>query len=284
MVDRPLIVIGTGRCGTTLVFEVLAAHPQVTWLSAALVEGREPLHDQVARRLGFRVGPWFQPKGEAYAFWTRFDPPFFSRGVEPSEEHVPAGMAQAVHAEITRQQRITGRRRFVTKLTGWSPIRYFDAIFPDARYLHVVRDGRAVAWSLLNVDWWDGFHGPNPWGKSPDKMSPAERETWEQSGRSRYILAGLQWQRFMEGLTRHGAQIGDRYRELRYERLVAQPVESFREVLGWADLSRDQGFLEGIANREFHDGNRQWRERVPQADQRQFENLLGDALRKYAYG
>jgi len=32
-VRRPIIIVGTGRCGSTLLFRLLAMHPNVGWLS-----------------------------------------------------------------------------------------------------------------------------------------------------------------------------------------------------------------------------------------------------------
>jgi len=34
---------------------------------------------------------------------------------------------------------------FIHKYTGWSRIAFFKEIFPEARFVHVIRDGRAVA-------------------------------------------------------------------------------------------------------------------------------------------
>ena len=74
-VDRPIIIFGTGRCGTTIFHRLFSMHPEVTWLSD-LCE-RHPNRPELNRRrmkaleypilnnhLRKRYGP-----GECYGFW-----------------------------------------------------------------------------------------------------------------------------------------------------------------------------------------------------------------------
>src|SRR5439155_6926406 len=56
---------------------------------------------------------------------------------------------------------------FVHKFTGWPRARLIHAAFPEARFVHVVRDGRAVAASLVRMPWWKGREGPSGWGFGP---------------------------------------------------------------------------------------------------------------------
>jgi len=48
-VDRPIIIFGTGRCGTTIFHRLFSMHPEVTWLSD-LCE-RHPNRPELNRRL-----------------------------------------------------------------------------------------------------------------------------------------------------------------------------------------------------------------------------------------
>ena len=66
-------------------------------------------------------------------------------------------------------------------MTGWPRAGFLHAVFPDARYVNVIRDGRAVANSWLQMDWWLGYRGPEHWHFGP--LSDEHREVWERSGR-----------------------------------------------------------------------------------------------------
>jgi len=174
-----------------------------------------------------------------------------------------------------------GRERFLTKYTGWSRIRFIDAIAPDALYVNVVRDGRAVAASLLNVYFWHGWGGPDQWRWGP--LSPEDQELWDRSDRSFFVLAGLQWKRLMENYAEQCPAIGNRYFELRYEDLVSAPRETLTRLLQWAGLREEEKFFRRLAAREWRDSNVKWRTELPSVEQRRFEELLGPTLERFGY-
>jgi len=72
---------------------------------------------------------------------------------------------------------------FVHKFTGWPRAGFIRVAFPDARFIHAIRDGRAGVASDLQVSWWRGYLGRStctgPW---PPSTGPSGRR---QAGRSR---------------------------------------------------------------------------------------------------
>ncbi len=93
------------------------------------------------------------------------------------------------------------RNRLLVKITGWPRLGYLHEIFPDAKFIHVVRDGRAVVNSLINVDWWDGWKGPQNWRWGDLDLS--QTDEWEKYGKSFVVLAGIQLKIIMNALE-HG--------------------------------------------------------------------------------
>ena len=81
------------------------------------------------------------------------------------------------------------RDRLLIKVAGWPWVGFFHVIFSDAKLIHVVRDGRAVANSLLNEAWWWGWRGPQNWRWG--EMSAADHVTWQEHGRSFVAFTGL---------------------------------------------------------------------------------------------
>jgi hypothetical protein len=138
-----------------------------------------------------------------------------------------------------------------------------------------------VAYSLLQQDWWDGRDGPEHWRWG--ELSEADREIWERSGKSNYVLAGLQWKILMDNLRYTGSAIGDRYVELRYEDLTTSPEDSMRAALGHMKLAEDNDFMNVVCSMEFRDANRKWRDNVEPAQRGLFEELLGPELIRYGY-
>lgn len=67
---------------------------------------------------------------------------------------------------------------FLHKFTGWPRAGFAHAIFPEARFRHVIRDGRAVANSLIQMSWWSGFGGPENWKWG--QLSDEDLSAWKR--------------------------------------------------------------------------------------------------------
>jgi hypothetical protein len=147
--------------------------------------------------------------------------------------------------------------------------------FPTARFLHIVRDGRDVVPSILGMSF-----GPD-----------------------RFAEGVLFWQRRVEQGRAQGARHGAaRYREIRYEQLVADPEAVLRtEVcpflgLDWSDEMlryheradevigglRATRHVQGV-RRPPTQGVRDWRTALAPHDVALFEALAGDLLDDLGY-
>ena len=82
-------------------------------------------------------------------------------------------------------------------------------MFSDAYYIHIIRDGRAVADSMLNVSWWNDT---DIWWLG---AKPSE---WEKKGKSAIELCGLYWKTDVEEILENKYLFENRYLELRYEK------------------------------------------------------------------
>jgi hypothetical protein len=109
-----------------------------------------------------------------------------------------------------------GRQRWADKTPGYAlHLDYIDRLFPDARYVHVIRDGRDVVASY--------------------------RYRW---GYRAALRAAGQWVDHVQAARRFGRGPGiDRYHEIRYERLVRDPEQVLRALLEFLDEPWDAGVL-----------------------------------------
>jgi hypothetical protein len=82
-------------------------------------------------------------------------------------------------------------------------------LFPDSRAIHIVRDGRGIAASVMPLDW-----GPNT------------------------IIAAAHWwvHHVAFGLAAEGYYGNDRVIRVRYEDLVSEPQAELRRICAWLDL------------------------------------------------
>ena len=140
-VERPIFIIGTGRSGTTLFFDILSNHPSLAWPCQYMVgerlRGTERLVNKLAALPGLR-GVFGnhryrrRPVPEPYPFWRRHSPGFARPVRDLDARDVHPAARRDVYAAFAQQLEAMRRPRFLTKYTGWSRIRFIDAIFPDA--------------------------------------------------------------------------------------------------------------------------------------------------------
>jgi hypothetical protein len=146
--------------------------------------------------------------------------------------------------------------------------------FPEARFVHIVRDGRNVALAYLQA----------PWGP----MSLVE--------------ACVYWKHNVERGRRAGRKLGaERYREVSYERLTDDPEAVLGALCPFLELDFDPAMLRyferteevmaTIKNRHHHQGLaqpvtrgvRDWRAQMEASDVRTFEALAGPLLEDLGY-
>jgi hypothetical protein len=287
-VESPIFVIGCSRSGTTVVFHALAEHPSLAWISnwsnrfgdaAFWLRLAKLRHAPAVRALGQRG--WRPRPVEAYRPWTDcFDG--FNRPARDLDARDCSDESRArMQALVARHLAVQGKPRFAAKYTGWSRIGFMDRAFPDARYVHVIRDGRAVAASLLQVGFWEGWRGPSQWRWGP--LSREHDELWRASDSSFAVLAGIQWKLLLENIRGTGAKIGDRYRELRYETFVADPLAALADLREWSGLEADSRHAQRIADLGVHPVGEKWRESLSAEDRSRLESALAPSLEALGY-
>jgi Sulfotransferase family len=149
-------------------------------------------------------------------------------------------------------------------------------LFPDAQYVHLIRDGRDAAVSFLSLPAGIAF------------------ETWGHP-RSAAQFACL-WRRDVTAARRLGRGLGtERYLEVRYEDLIANAEPVLRHICAFAGLSYERAMTDhGGSGSELRPhqqslkqpltlGLRDWRRELRAADAAAFESVAGDLLRELGY-
>ncbi|GIJ44191.1 hypothetical protein Val02_10770 [Virgisporangium aliadipatigenens] len=288
-------VIGTGRCGSSLVQELLCRHPSTGFVSG--LDDKLPRLNLTGRWNGAlyrRSAP--RPSGMTSLSHSRR---LLERGrlrVAPSEayalleRHVCAGYGRPCrdllaadltpHAAARLRSFVDDRLRaqrcdlLLQHVTGWPRTGWLRTAFPRMKVVNVVRDGRAVAASWLRMGWWDGWRGPDAWIYGP---LPADlRREWEESGRSFVVLAGLGWRMLTDAATaaRAAAPEGS-WLDVRYEDLIAEPRKETARMLEFLGLEWTPAFERGFARYRFEQGRREaWRDELSPAQIAELERTL----------
>jgi omega-hydroxy-beta-dihydromenaquinone-9 sulfotransferase len=284
----PIIVVGTGRCGSTVFHRLLSKHPNLAWLPGALCRRfpRKPgLHNLFTSGLDYPVlGKVLEERikpGECYPFWEHqckgFSKPYRDLVASDVTRRSKERIRKTV-SEITTEK----RDRLLIKITGWPRIGFLSEIFEDAKFVHVVRDGRAVANSLLDVNFWEGWRGPENW--SWGELSPAQREEWNRYGQSFVVLAAIQWKILMDAMESAKTSLSkDNFLELKYEDLCSDPLDTVRTATEFCELEWTAEFERQIGKHELKNTNDKFQQHLTARQQRELEEVLGDSLRRYDY-
>jgi len=287
-IERPIFIIGAGRSGSTIFHRLLCGHPEVAWLPGALLNrfpGRVGLARAVMRAVDYPlVGGVLERRlrpAECYPFWERLSRGFSSPCRDLVAGDVTEGSRQRIRSAAA--QLLTKRRnRLLVKITGWPRIGFLSEVFDDALFIHVVRDGRAVVNSLLEVDFWRGWEGPENWRWG--ELSAAQREEWERSGRSFVVLAAIQWRMLVDAVERASAPLGEgRFMEIRYEDLCEDTAGVMKKVAGFCGLGWEGSFERAVSRYRLRNTNGGYRENLTLRQQAELETALGGYLERYGY-
>ena len=286
----PLFIIGSGRSGSTVFFEMFTEHPDVAWMTPFV--SRFPSRPYLNRWLLdsidqpvigpiMRNNPLLKRTTEAYPFWN-----LQWRGFSRPHHDLTAKDVTPVNRKRIRKalaELTTSRRsQLLVKLTGWPRLRFLREIYPDAKFIHIVRDGRAVANSYLKMPWWTGWEGPNSWIASA--LSPEQRELWAKYDYSDVALAGLNWVVLMQAVEAATAELDDdTYCLISYSDLCATPIETFQQAIKFCGLRWTSDFEARLRATELHSANDKWQNDLTAAQQEVLEAITHDYLVRYGY-
>lgn len=297
-------VLGSGRCGSTLVTELVARHPDVGFISNVDDKlSRVNLKGRWNHTL-FAQSPERDPALRPFRDRRRLIEPGRLR-VAPSEGWLvldrqvssifpqPCRDLTAQDAMPWLQRRIAaffddrieaqGRPVFVHHLTGWPRTGLLRSVYPQARFVNVVRDGRAVCSSWLQMGWWDGYQGPDRWYLGP--LSPADQQVWEESGRSFVVLAGLGYRMLMDAFAAARALVPpDQWLDLRLEDLMEDPRGRTVEVLDFLGLHWTPEFERGFRRHTFQASRgTAWKRDLSDDQVAALEATIAGPLARYGY-
>ncbi len=243
-VHRPIFVVGCGRAGTTLLFQLLQQHPTL------------------APTTGY-------PDGEDHIGWVKYGKALISGLGNMHKEPGVTGHHYCLHmdeADVTeatiREMRDyywnevlqrNARKRVINKNPHLSnKLRYVRAIFPDARFIHVVRDCLPTVYSWIKVmreqkelvlHWPDTAY-PCFWVMPASEDNRPREETFRNEtrmypGGGEHHLVDY-WIETNRNIPRQLEDTPDQLYTLRYEDLVADPLKHLNLVAEFCGL--DQGF------------------------------------------
>jgi len=269
-VTPPLFVLGVSRSGTTMLRVILDRSPGIA------IPDETFFVPQLAHRHRGRIDP------EAFLDDLRRLPRLAAWEVPAADiaARLRPGMsvAEALDATYATYAARHGKPRWGDKTPMYMRhLGLLDRLFPDAQYVHLIRDGRDAALAFL------------------DMPEGVVTKTWAHP-RSAAGFA-CEWRTEVRRARDLGRRVGvHRYHELRYEELVSDTEGVVRSICAFADLHFRPEMLEfagavDVSAKPHHQrllqpptrGVRDWRSQMSKADVRAFEGIAGDLLGELGY-
>jgi hypothetical protein len=266
-VDCPIFIVGAPRSGTNIFYRTFAKHPDLAWISNITKKFPSSLW---LTRIIMLFRNDHRPT-EANNVWQKFagnDDESLGR------DDVTAAARKYFHKVLQNNLQIFSKSRFVNKCPGNSVrIDFLKEIFPDAIFIHIIRDGRAAAYSIMRSRL---EHSGAYWSVKP----PGWQDLLEQP---LVNACALQWKMTVEAILQSAKKLPvAQYMEVKYEEFVARPAEKFEQVgekcgLVWQD-DLLQKITAGMDNRNF-----KWQTEMRDADKNTLNMLLRDFMKQLDY-
>lgn len=201
---RPIFIVGSARSGTTMLRLMLDSHPRISCGEEThFLQTLEPVtgrHWRLVERYGFPKQYWDERLATFY------------------------GGAMADYAARRGKERWADKDPSNTLL-----LPFVDRLFPDAQYIHLLRDGHDVVAS--------------------------HRDRWGYRSGARAARGA--WKRYVDAARAFGAGLAPgRFHELRYERLVEDPETELRTLVDFLGEDWDPAML--AFDQADHDGTERY--------------------------
>jgi hypothetical protein len=237
IVQKPLFLVGSERSGTTLLRLMLNSHPQLAWN-----EEFEYVVDLVPAERGW-------PPLDTYHRYLAHDFIFAS-----SKFFIDTALNYPQLANSFLLQKLARDGKSIVGATVHRHFSRLVRIWPDARFVHLIRDGRDVARSIVEMGW-----AGNAWRASL---------YWEE--------AQLEWEKLCR-------QVPDNRRvEIRFEELVTNPPSTLQKICAFCGVSFHPAMLEYPRTSTYGPPDPSavaaWKRKMSLADVRAVEAAIGPML------
>ena len=263
----PFFIVGSARSGTTLLRLILNAHPAIA------VPPESRFVTELWQGVDEEDLPGFLHRLARHRQFQAWELPIEAVATEIGERESIA-YADAISAVYRAFAKAHGKETWGDKTPRYVlQIDLIARLFPDARFVHLVRDGRNVALSYAGM----------PFGP---KTAPKAAAVWSER-----VMAGV----------KQGRPLGpERYVEIRYEDLVRDTEVIVKELcsflhvpfdpamLNYTERARDFVF-EKAARYNPHvlekprTDVRSWEDTMPPRQVELFEAVAGHALDEFGY-
>ncbi|MBT9317471.1 sulfotransferase family protein [Leptothoe spongobia] len=204
-ISQPYFLVGAERSGTTLLRLMLNYHPKVTWCNE---------FEYAVDRIG--QDGW--PNLNKYYDWLETH-----RIFQDSHFEIDTSLTYPQLVNSFLYQRLIRDDKSIVGATVHRHFERLPKIWPNARYIHIIRDGRDVARSCIGMGW-----AGNVW-----------------CGVERWISAEKIWEEFSQQLA------PEQKLEVVYEDLIVNYVDTLKRICSFLGVEYDSVMLDYVHSSDY---------------------------------
>jgi hypothetical protein len=307
--DVRFFALGHGRSGTTWLERTLNTHPEILCEGPGMFFGKE-IRNFGGRRLLYEV----LANSEGLKTWHGYFENLWTK--DSDFERDVAQITRAVIDVVMRRKLTDSGKRILGDRTPHyvSHLHEVNDLFPNARIVHAIRDGRDVAISGMHSFWHRATDRGGPVKLSPEEVEIRaayleDREAFLNSGRSIFTEERIRqrasgWNRIVRRGRKMGLKLfGENYTELYYEDHLNRPEETLSALFAFLGADTSPAVVEQVVNsnrfEKLSKGRQRgeessgaffrkgvagdWREVFTERDKRIFKEEAGDLLVELGY-
>jgi len=236
-IEKPIFIVGVPRSGTTLLYSLLGQHSDLGWFSNHTSKkffNENYLKSIYLRRRIFGLRKMPHPVD---TFTLRF----FSTIESPTENwdlwemvfngdwdcKISEKNLEVIKKKIIETLRISKKKRFLSKAPRNSiKIPLINKVFPDSKFIHIIRDGRAVVNSMINKA-----------KENPSGYFGIPLKTQEKNDMNQIEKHSIQWKQVIEEIRKSSKNLMEnQYFEIRYEDLIKNTKKCLDEITKFCEL------------------------------------------------
>jgi hypothetical protein len=299
---KPIFIIGCPRSGTTITLKIMAFHEKIAWVSNFV--NRYPLNIGLSRLnriyerpyLGCRlylaktqrqinllnaIRRYLPEPAEPWIFWRKYLSNFQWEpgGQIPPRRQTASDISstEVSSVQVTVQSLCRYQRKefFLSKYTDFPRIQYLTQAFPNAVFVHIMRDGRAVAASYLNKIQTRSF---GTWGER-DWWVKGWPHSWRYGFLQRYktplSFVTYQWKFFLSEIWKDSKTVTDeQYMEVNYRDIIDSPQITFRKIFKFCGLSPSEKVSRYLDRITLGDMNKKWGKKFTEEEKELLDEII----------
>jgi len=268
-------LLGAGRSGSTLLYKLLSLHPKVGYISSYNNSFPDVLptgyfNRWLANRLQLKRQVWFEKSGNAHGFKRNIIKRLIPWPVEGESVYARTGIPLFEHEEVKLNEQATKRFRnrmwalkqqqqadvmLSKRVANNRRIPWLKAAFPEAKFIHLIRDGRDVAYSFTQVNWW--HEDTQVWW-----ANKTMRELIEQDGWDKLSVTARTWVEAVQAVETGLEEVADsQVLRIRYEQLLKNPRRTLSEILDFMQIETPQDYIQVVEGMHLRPIDAKWKKK-----------------------